>query len=111
MPENTVRILMPKMVTVNDPATSREVALIIGQMLMERVNNKEIDDGEAQVILDADGHSLGSRTLTHQTAGVADKPSLAQSINAVGGELRTWILADRIALADDDSDAVGVATG
>ena len=50
---------------------------------------------------DADGNPLGQRTLTHQTASVAVKPTLAQSINGVSGELRAWIQADRLLLADD----------
>jgi len=54
-------------------------------------------------LLDADGNPLGQRVLTHQTASVAVKPTLAQAINAVSGELRGWILADRLLLADDAS--------
>jgi hypothetical protein len=50
---------------------------------------------------DADGNPLGQRVLTHQTASVDVKPTLAQAISAVGGELRAWILADRLLLADD----------
>ena len=52
---------------------------------------------------DADGNHLGQRVLTHQTASVAVKPTLAQAINAVSGELRAWIQADRLLLADDAS--------
>lgn len=52
---------------------------------------------------DAAGSTLGQRTITHQSAGVAVKPSLAAAITAVGSELRGWIRADRLALADNDS--------
>jgi hypothetical protein len=52
---------------------------------------------------DADGNPLGQRVLTHQTASVADKPTLGQAVSAVGGELRAWIQADRLLLADDAS--------
>jgi hypothetical protein len=52
---------------------------------------------------DADGNHLGQRTLMHQTASVEAKPTLAQAINAVSGELRAWIQADRLLLADDAS--------
>ena len=52
---------------------------------------------------DATGSHLGQRTITHQSAGVAAKPTLAQAIAAVGSELRAWIRADRLALSADDS--------
>ena len=54
-------------------------------------------------LVDTDGATLGARSLTHQTAGSANKPTLAQAILSVGQQLRGWITADRLALADDDT--------
>lgn len=54
-------------------------------------------------LLDATGAVLRMQPLTHQTAGVAVKPSLGQAYSAVGAELMAWIRADRLALADNDS--------
>ena len=62
-------------------------------------------------LVDADGAAIGQRVLTHQLGSGEVKPTLAQALNAVATNLRAWIAADRIAIADNDAEAVAKPVG
>lgn len=56
------------------------------------------------VLVDTDLNKLGRRSITHQEGFGETRPTLVQSRQLYQTNLAGWVTADRLAIADSDTD-------